>query len=434
MQQAVTDNKGVMRSQVENNFPPFATSNPSKPYLVSVLRDFQLNADKIMDKYSIHYKLASIYNAGGDVKKQWFVYFSWRHSVNDKFQRIKVFGDLNKKFKDRETRQAAAKVLQQTINDSLRNGWNPFASEVNNAADTMFKADKILHEVMNNKVASLRPRTQQTYKSRLTLFLEWMKQMKMDHLFIHEIQPLHLEYYQKYLVNKGHNPVTVNSNIEIIAALFKKLVKLRIIKDNPCDGIDMLKENESNLFQPYTDKELKLITETLKQKHPGLFLFFLHVYYAFLRPETIVSLQRKHYDFDNKTITIDARHHKNRKVSQKQILGPLYEYLKQSGVDRLPPDYYVFSKNLQPGTIAIKPVRASEMWKQLIIDGAGINKKLYAAKHTGGIHYVNDNEGVENMIWLQKQMAHHSLEQTEVYIRKNKKTMLDEKKARIRRL
>lgn len=63
----------------------------------------------------------------------------------------------------------------------------------------------------------------------------------------------------------------------------------------------------------------------------------------------------------------------------------------------------------------------------------GIDKKMYALKHTGGINYIKDNPGRHNLAWLQKQMGHASLHQTQAYLAKMGFVFLDESESHIRK-
>lgn len=93
-----------------------------------------------------------------------------------------------------------------------------------------------------------------------------------------------------------------------------------------------------------------------------------------------------------------------------------FEYLKEFEVDKLSDNEYIFSKRitLEPGLQAIEPNRISECWKDIVKDGIGIQKDLYASKHTSGMLFILNGGSKEA---LQYQMRHSSVAETENYIK-----------------
>ncbi|MES2773367.1 MAG: phage integrase SAM-like domain-containing protein [Bacteroidota bacterium] len=383
------------------------------------------------------YKLAKIFDAGGDMSRPWFVYFYHRKSVQDKFERIRLYANINS-FKEKDVRRETARLLRDTINEALKKG-DLTNLPVDQAPEPEFDGEyynvvSALRKVMDARVATMKKRSAGTYLSAFNLFLKWLKKTGYDALPTTQLRGRVLQQYQTYMASLGLSATTINSRMENVGYLFKRLVKLEVIDKNPYDAIDPIKETETSVFEAYTNDEINTIAEHLKEVSPELFLFWLHIYYCFLRPETIVQLKRSDYDFAEKKIYISGEIHKNRKKAVKQMLEPLFDYLVAAGVDKLPFDHLVFSKDLKPGTQKIAPTRAAERWKKLIIDGLKINKKLYAAKHTGGIDYITSNAGAEDVNWLQQQMSHHSISETQTYIKNRQVKMLDETKANIKKI
>jgi integrase len=207
-----------------------------------------------------------------------------------------------------------------------------------------------------------------------------------------------------------------------------------MIAENPYTAIDRLKVEESNWFEPLTDDEITTVAKHLREVKPELFVFMCFIYYSFMRPLSIVQLTADNFDFTSRLIFLEGKQHKNRKGTVKQMLEPLYDVLIEYGYDKLKPGTYFFSTGLKPGTKKITPKRASGFWNEIVIKGLQIDKKLYAVKHTGGSNYLTDNAGAIDLSWLQKQMGHSSLMETEVYVKKRTAQKLDETKASIRKL
>jgi site-specific recombinase XerD len=392
---------------------------------------FQL--DKNLDKKFVLYKPAKIYNAGGNLASTWFVHFSHRNSTNEKFKRVKLTGDINR-LPDADKRIQAAKILQRLINDALANGWAPGNLNETMSNTINYTVVGSLTEQLNIKIKSLSKATEISYKSRVNMFLQWLTDNNLHNISVKDFTTIHADKYTSYLLDKGNNNKTVNGTNETLRSLFTRLTKLKIITENPYTGIDRLKVTDSNWFEPYTADELVKIASTLKTKMPELYCFWAIIYYTFMRPLSIMHFTADNFDFNARLIYVQGKQHKNKKAAVKQMVEPLYNILVAHGYDAIKQGIYFFSTGLKPGRVLQSPKRASEAWKHLIIDGEGINKKLYAAKHTGGSNYLEDNAGAIDLNWLQKQMGHSSLSETETYVKKRTVQKLDESKTKLRRL
>lgn len=407
------------------------------PLLSRVYEDFEKVFDNGFDKTNhayMLYKPAKIYDGGGLPNKPWFVYFYTRPTPDALFVRQRVYGSLML-IKDRKARREIAELLKKTINTSLKDGRLLAApQEIDEQKNRYYYLLGALSEVLKKKLAGLRPDTKKTYENHLKLFGDWCKKRKMASLPLNMFKGTDLQDYQSFMVDSKLSPTTVNSRMENICGLFKKLDKLGLLEKNPINSIEPLREEEGAMFMPYTADELIRISEHLKINDPRLHLYWLHVYYCFLRPATISQLKRSHYNFVEKTIDIMGGIHKNRKSAKKQILAPFLEHLLNAGTKDLLSSDYVFSTDLLPGAVFLDPNQVAKRWNKQVIKGLGIGKKMYAAKHTGAIDYLEANATSTDTAWLQSQMGHSSLAETEKYIKKRSVKRLDESKANIKNI
>src|SRR5210317_98561 len=68
-----------------------------------------------------------IYSANGDLKKRWYIYFSYRNPETGKLKRVTPFyGNVNK-YKTKEQRFEALTVYRKVLLKLLKQGYNPFA-------------------------------------------------------------------------------------------------------------------------------------------------------------------------------------------------------------------------------------------------------------------------------------------------------------------
>jgi integrase len=423
------------------------------------------------------FKEAKINSKGGNLSATWYVSYSYRINIESQFVRYRITGNINR-IADYQTRMEAAITLQQVINQALASGWNPTDESDYEGIQENTNIIDTIKQVIKSKTGNVRKITITTYTTQANRFFSFLKAKGLDNINAGELKPLHVHKFVKYMQNCNLNNVTINTTIETMYTLFNRLHRLKVVPDNPFTVHDRMKEEESEYYTTFTPDELQLIFNRLREQFPGLYLFSLLIYYCYMRPASIVQLKVSDFDMEARKIVVPGKHHKNRKTAEKQILQPLYEALIKSGYltsinagikydkrraaapVKLPvqpgatgdntgkglgvaitgktagkdqQDYFLFSKFLQPGNTPAKANAAARYWKDLVMDKWGIKKRMYALKHTGATDYLKDNPGAANIAWLQAQMGHGSIAETDTYIKKRTFTKLDEKKATIRK-
>jgi integrase len=377
------------------------------------------------------YKPAKIYSAGGDLKATWYVYFSWRINLNARFIRKRITGGINR-FEQAETRMVAAEILQRLVNEALEGGYDPeVLPETELHTNTNIIA--AIKDVIQVKRGHIKKKSGSSYTSHANKFFAWLRLKGYENMQAPDFKPVHISHYLQYLTKENYHPVTINNNMASLNRFFVKLHKLRIIPDNPFTSYDKLKEPESDFYKIFTHDELTAIFTNLKSNYPGLYLFTLFIYYCFMRNGSIRMIQASDIDFESRTVKVLGENHKTGKTTVKQLLEPVYNALIEAGADKLPGEWFLFGKNLRPSPKTCGTNTPGNLWKVVVMEKMGIDKRMYGLKHTGGTHYKQDNRGNEDLAWLQQQMGHSSLAETEAYIHKAGFIRLDEKKAKIRK-
>ena len=70
-----------------------------------------------------NYSDPKIYNANGDIKKRWYVYFSYRNPATGKLQRLKNIYGIANKYKTKEDRISVLLVYRKTLLKLLKQGY-----------------------------------------------------------------------------------------------------------------------------------------------------------------------------------------------------------------------------------------------------------------------------------------------------------------------
>ena len=359
------------------------------------------------------------------VKKNGEYYIQWYniHPSTKLLSRVRKSFNLNR-IKDLAERKLQAAQLQSAINLALANEWNYFDTHALQSKMTLLQALKKSMEILLMNVG---PETVRTYPSIMNVFITWLNSQNLVAISPDQFTAYH---FTEYLQTRSDKSISnVNNHILVIRKLFKIMqTVLSIIDANPLENIKFRKFEETDRYEAITPDELKAISDRLRSDGEHKFLLFTQfILFAFIRPGHLKFLRRSQIDFDNNTIQVYGDRTKSKRNIKKQLLQPLKQALIENEVHLLHPDTYVFGKDFVPalkiyGTLA---QRAREKWK-ILVDDLGIDKRMYSLKHTGAQMYLENNEVID-LPWLQRQMEHSSISETETYVSKRKIKMLDDK-------
>ncbi len=346
-----------------------------------------------------------------------------------------------------ERRQIASHIVSQ-INKLLRDGFNAFTHQiiVSEAGEVQFEKkqvqltcpedqnDMLLIEALRNilkvQCAGREQTTVTSYRSFVNTFCDWLAEVGKKQTMLRAVNATFFQQYLFYKLDKKHSNRNINDTIRFFSNSFEKAKKIYNLPTNPIDGIDKLPKRESSRFKALTADELSTIKDRLLKAHPHYYCYTLFTAHEFIRPKHIAYLQRRDIDFDRNEIFISAESSKNKKVKTKQLMKPVKDMLLILGIDKLPPSYYIFgNKDFTPDESLYSSLskRSAELWRKEVIEGLGIDKKMYALKHTAASYYINNNNASTfNIRWLQQHLEHHSIAQTEQYLQGILKTVINE--------
>lgn len=376
--------------------------------------------DKTLTKKTFDYKLPELYDAGGDIKKQWFVYYSFRHPATKKFKRIKVFKDLNT-FKTVKTRRSRAYDIIIPLIEALQEGLNPFGITyhpvLNDSDRTIVKCiDKYMAHVDSN---SLSRHTKRKYKYELDIFKEWLQIQAITTLDISEVKKQHIREFIDYLkstrdINSGK---TINSYLNNLRTFFNHFINNYddYLYRNPGTGISsekvIVKGNVA-----YSEKEFAAVKKLVLETDPYLWLICQVVYYSALRNES-EALNIKIGDFDliNNRIRVQAGIAKGRKQQSIPIYPEFKKVLEGINLKQYPDHYFLFGRGDKPGPVRVGEDffarRFREIKKTL---GLGVEYGIYSFKHTRACHLYDDGADLRE---IQILFRHEDLHVTMNYLR-----------------
>ena len=71
--------------------------------------------------------LPKLNDCNGDVRKQWFIFYSYRNPANNKMIRFRIYDGFTEN-RTKKAKYEHAEILIKEYSDRLKSGWNPFES------------------------------------------------------------------------------------------------------------------------------------------------------------------------------------------------------------------------------------------------------------------------------------------------------------------
>jgi len=376
----------------------------------------QLVATEYENEYESAYDLPvkrifskpKIYSANGNLKKRWYVYFSFRDTKSGKLLRQTPFyGDANT-YKIKEDRMSVLVTYRKVLLRLLEQGYSPYSdnSELHQSLRTKNKvvakvdlndrAFKIPKPIQEKEVMTLReafdfgiklkeklvgPTTKRDYESKITNILKWLSIHHPELKFISELNKKILTEFLNDVLSRN-TARTRNNYRTDLSSIIQVLVDNEIIVQNFVSKIPRLKSiPERN--KTYSQNIQEEIFEYLEVHDPILLLYVKFISYNFLRPKEVCRLKVKDIDLKSKTIQFKA---KNSPLKTKIIPELLWTDLPD--LAKMNKEDVLFTPDQIGGewdTLVVNRASYfSKRFKKVVKDhfGLGIDYGLYSFRHT----------------------------------------------------
>ncbi|RZJ33712.1 MAG: hypothetical protein EOO51_12535 [Flavobacterium sp.] len=359
-----------------------------------------------------------------DLKKSWFVYFRYDGKLFRYKYGINYIQDYNERLKE-------ADALCAALHEKLREGWNPSktADEIQKENEISKYATMTLKEAltlgMNAKV-DISEKTKLDYDCTVRFINTAIDKCGFGTLKASETKRIHIRLIldKAKSINAWSNH-SYNKNLSYLSAIIGEVLEFEVMEYNPCAKIKKKSVEKSDKHRPPTPQEFAKIIEALKP-HPNFFRYCDAVYQTLCREVELLRLRVNMVDMNNRTITLPAGIIKSRTKSRIIPINDfLYSYFEDMKIQEMPKDYFVFGtrkvpKNslmyrvewLTPAPYEIHRNRVTELWKELIKDGQGIDVTLYAMKSAGVDSLLNSGAQLAAISGL---AGHASTEMTATY-------------------
>jgi integrase len=272
-----------------------------------------------------------IYSANGDLKKRWYLYFSFRDPKNGKMKRVTPFYGNANKYKTKEERLSVLVTYRKVLLRLLKQGYNPYLDNTERYKQIHSKESKekqILDKEANNSIKTVKARpvmnlkqafdfglkqkeklvnstTKRSYDNRVKLFLKWLNENHPEFEFIDTLNKQVVSEFLNDVLEKTSARNRNNYRTDL-SSIVQVLEDNDIIASNFIKKIPVLKSiPERN--KTYTNKTQEDIFEYLEKKDPILLLYIKFISYNFLRPIEASRLTIGDINLKERTIQFKAK-------------------------------------------------------------------------------------------------------------------------------
>lgn len=385
-----------------------------------------------------------------DINKVWYIFFRFFDPVSQKWVLIKEKKGINR-FKNFKERIAEANALCEVVHEYLKQGWNPITKTVDAKRTDQFAEINELSKISFTKAidfalehCNTSPRTLANYKNSARRIIAMARSVEVAGAKVRynfatlPIETISRKHIKLLLDHCKHtfdwSNKAYNKHMGYFKSILSRLVECEVIATNPAHGIKCLPVTETKKFVPYTEEEKNRIREHLYLHHYGFFVILMIIYNAGMRPNEVLALRPSDIDLNKRLILLvpdkGRDNSKTKKIRHIPISDSLFVLLKEWLKHEHQPGDYLFGSPyasgkgnqgtgvkhadyFKPSPVRIKRDTLTKLWKRIVIDGLGINKHFYAAKHTGSDDKILSGISVDA---LQSMYGHTSKFMTLKYI------------------
>ena len=361
-----------------------------------------------------NFSTPKIYTANGDLKKRWYVYFSFRNPKTGRLKRITPFyGDANK-HKTKSDRMFVLSVYKHKIEMLLKKGYNPFEDNsdlfikekqkqgivkdqnaepkilVTTTPEIVTKTPETIKSktiseafefALNLKKKLVNEVTLKAYKSRSNALRKFLEKSYPDVVYIDQLTKSMVVQFLNSILEKNSPRTRNNFRIEI-STLVQVLEENEIIPLNFVKNIPVLKSSPER-HKSYSKQLDDDIFNYLEEKDSILLLYIKFISYNYLRPIEVNRIKIKDINLKERTISFKA---KNKPLKTKIIPDILLENIPD--LTELDPEAYLFT----PEKLGAKWETSennkrdyfSKRFKKVVKDHFNLDKNygLYSFRHT----------------------------------------------------
>ncbi|MDM8159030.1 tyrosine-type recombinase/integrase [Labilibaculum sp. K2S] len=260
--------------------------------------------------------------------KRWYVYYSFEHPTAKtttgqpkKVPQTPIYFNVNQDYKDFDERLKFLKMVRNSIEKLLKDGFSPYETGETASEHTALSALDFALEIKRPEVKGT---TFSGYETKINLFKKYIKSQGYSHLSIKDINKSIVTQYLRTI----KNPTNRNNTKGALSAIFTVLSSEDLIPVNFIKEIQNSKKEEKPV-RIYTEEDVTEISTLLKQHDQTLLMFIKFVSFMFWRPIEILRIRLEDINFERNTISVETKTKSSKtKIIPKLLIDELAEFAK----------------------------------------------------------------------------------------------------------
>ncbi|OUD35097.1 tyrosine-type recombinase/integrase [Flavobacterium sp. FPG59] len=254
------------------------------------------------------YSEPKIYNADGDLSKRWYVYFSFRRTVDLTLIRFpsNIYAPQHL---DKKGRVQWLKSIQRNLSILLKDGFNPYDPNNNFEFESEESLSHSIREAfefaLNIKKSTLAGTSYQGLEGRMLRFEKWLNENGFKNSLITSVnKKVVTSYLNEILI--ATSAKNRNNTRTDISSMFTVLADNEIIPDNFIHKIPVLKSTPEKNKSFTSDQETEIF-KYLNENNTLLSLYVKFISFNFLRPVEVNRIKIGDIDLNDKILKIKTK-------------------------------------------------------------------------------------------------------------------------------
>lgn len=376
-------------------------------------------------------RLPKLHDWGGDMNKQWFIFFSCRNPLTGKMQRFRKYDGLQK-CKTEPERRAEAERQLKLYAEKLKTGWTPFTeaenrviyndqlqyaavAEIYGRARLAVKNFGFYGSMFLDAMHGVEPSTVQSYRSKLRIVNTWLQKKGLHEHHICELDNRTVQEFFRFLIEtRKISRKTFKDYRLVLLKVFDLAIAEGSVVVSPVHSLPACLRETDMAPRPIQEFDIHSFLTAIDEADAQLGLYIRFEFNCFMRPKEIRHMRVKWIDFAAGTITTPRTVLKTKHDRISVIPQAFLSVLRQKLMNQNR-EHYVFSRGGVPGPVMLGK---NNMRYRFVAIRKALNMpyeyKLYSWKHSGNVRAEQmDIPMVDRM----HQNGHTSIRTTEVYTR-----------------
>lgn len=342
------------------------------------------------------------------------------HAGRKKYKRFK--NGINTLPKNEREKQA--KAMADVLWEELNRGWNPLLSKYPEKKKEQepvcnLSFDAALDYAFKGKTPHLSKYSIPDYRGTVRFM---QAAARSCDLLYKEVRFIERKDIRLLIATaKEQNDWSANARnkyLSLLQALLSMLVDDELIKFNPAHKIKNEPQGHGMGYKRLTDQQKEDIAKKIAAAVPDYFDYLMFIYQDGIRRTELLQLRISDINLPERFIMIRPEVAKTNRGRRVPITNDILEIILKRKIHKLSSDWFLFSSDkFAPGPNPYHPNTPTTWWRELVIDGMGIDCKMYSLKHKGADDKIMAGLDVDVLRTL---YGHRSTQMTEIYAKEVK--------------